>query len=496
MKDFLVKNKEKAWMKVLEAALLFLIIETGLALVLNRGTSQKVIQGIMLVMIFLGLCVYAYLKSRTDNRLKIDFISLILFLGFVMRIGYCLYNNFYARNHDMGLLENIDEGSKTSYLVWLISNHSLPDTYFNQLYHPPFSYLASALSVAIGYPLLEWKGDLFCLASLGKASNCLATCISLYLVPKLCDETGIGKRAKEIATILVAFCPVFYFHSGTIIEDAFTCTFVLGEVLYTLRWEKNPTWKNTVVLAVLFGLGLMNSLICVLPAVYTAYIFIRRLVREKHRRDFWVKDIVFVLISFPIGLWSYVRNYIEFGIPFTYILEQTPGNWLDRSNYSVTDRFLKFDFQELLQSPYTDPATSYNLPLTTFKTELFDEFSFEVNSVFPYIMLIIDMILTALVLIAGIVGTRKLIKEKKCAPVMLMGVIFGAFTVYSYATQPFACTMVARYYIALFVFKAIMIGAVSDSQLFGKRFSAVVRGAVLGLSMVFAGVSVSIFCLM
>lgn len=494
MLRILKQNQNKWWVKVLEAVLLFTFIEISLSIVLNKGISGTSIQSFMLIAVVASLLAYACLCRYTKEENTIDFVTLVVFLGMIMRIGYCLYNNFYSRNHDMGLLENIDEGSKTSYLVWLITNHRLPDTYFNQLYHPPFSYLASSLSVAIGYPLLQWKGDLFCMASLGKASNCFATCISLYLVPKICDETALGKRAKEIATLLVAFCPVFFFHSGTIIEDAFTCMFVLGELLYTMRWDKNPSWKNTVVLALLFGFGLMNSLICVLPAVYTAYIFVRRLIRDKDKRSFLIKDAVFVLISFPLGLWSYVRNFVRYGIPFTYVNEQAAGNWLDRSGYSVAERFFKFDFDELISSPYTNPATAYNLPLTTIKTELFDEYSFRISNIFPYMMLAIDLVLTLFVLVVGIVGTKKLVREKRCGAIMLMGLILGAFTVYSYATQPFACTMAARYYIALFVMKAVMIGATAETEIFGKRVSLVLRGAVLILSMVFAAVSVTIFC--
>ena len=77
----------------------------------------------------------------------------------------------------------------------------------------------------------------------------------------------------EILMLYVAFTPVFYLRGGSVGPDMLATFFVTAEFLWTLYWKKNQNSKNTLFLALLYGLGVMTKISCAIVAVYTIIVF-------------------------------------------------------------------------------------------------------------------------------------------------------------------------------------------------------------------------------
>lgn len=479
--------------------LFFIFIEAIYIFVANHEIDMKSVQVTMGIATVLLLFAYSLKREyfdRLSKKLGIDsFLFIIIIMGCIMRIGYCMYNNIYARAHDMHNLEDLGFGSKGSYLSYLIVEHTLPQASTYQLYHPPFSYIASAFSCFLAHPFLKAKDDLFVFGSAGKVSNCFASCVSLMILPALCKEFKLNEKAERIAVMLFAFCPGMYIVSGCLNEDAFCCFFTLLEILFTLRWEKKPNIKNTVILAILFGLGLQTSMLCVLPAIYTTFVFLRTLIIRKNKISYIYRYLIFSMIAFPLGLWHYVRNLLKFNLPFNYIYEQSVGGPLWTGNRSIYLRFFYLDISFLKDSPYWHIERSFNLPINFLKTELFDEYNYGVNDVFPYIILYVDLLLTLFVTFFGIYYLRRLLKEKNNRVLLFSSFVIGAFACYSYATQPFTCTLVARYYLALVALKGMVLGLMVSKKYIGDKVSVIAYNMTMLMLLLYSGASISMFCM-
>lgn len=68
---------------------------------------------------------------------------------------------------------------------------------------------------------------------------------------------------------LIAFNPSFIIFAGSINNDILSITFMLGAILWTLRWYKTRTMRNIIPIALCIGFGMMTKrpVALVAPAV-------------------------------------------------------------------------------------------------------------------------------------------------------------------------------------------------------------------------------------
>ena len=100
-------------------------------------------------------------------------------------------------------------------------------------------------------------------------------------------------------------------------------------ILYLIKWEKNPNFKNVILFSIFMGFGLMTKTIVLLlfiPAIFTYFKKLNTIISEDKKIVSLVFELlVFCLITFTLGLWYQIYNLLKgndvFGIiaPFDYL---------------------------------------------------------------------------------------------------------------------------------------------------------------------------------
>ena len=230
-------------------------------------------------------------------------------------------------------------------------------------------------------------------------------------------------------------------------------------LLYTLRFEEDPSFFHIFILAVVYGCGMMTKISCAVPALYTAYVFGKKWKVEKQsRKSLTGKYVVFGIIAIPLGMWYSVRNLVLFGQSPWYVLRQSEEGGLYHGTESLAARFVIPDIKNIFVTPYADPYTDFNLPAYLMKSELFGEFRYQAPLWLPTILLMLNV---ALSFGAAAYGIFLLINQKRENAgknrILIWGLLFGLFAAWSYFRYPFGCTMDCRYYMMLPICKAMLL---------------------------------------
>lgn len=336
-------------------------------------------------------------------------VKAVIFAGMVMRIGYMFYTPCNVRSHDMyGIeLNSIGHGS---YILNLLQNGSLPQSNEGQFYQQPFFYLVGSVFSKL-ITSVTGAADAFSLVDAAKTVSCAASCIMLIATDAICDEFKLGSSEKLLAMLTAAFHPCFLL-GIRVTPDMLCALFMTLALLFTFKWYGSPNWKNTVILALIYGFGVMTKISVAVSALFTAAVFAVKLVqlyKEKKALQTVLKLSAFGLISLPLGLWYSVRNYIRFGQKLSYVMEviekeQSPIYIGDRS---IFERFVIPDFGSLFRSPYIEIADEYNYFVYSVKTSMFGEFKYNVPSIFPMMLYISAVILAAAAIAAAVSAVRK-----------------------------------------------------------------------------------------
>lgn len=417
--------------------------------------------------LLLAVCMIYMLFLKITKRLNASrAVRLVFIMGCVMRIGYMLYTPVDVRGHDLFELD-VKAYGKAGYLLRLVLEGRLPESNTLQLYQQPFFYIAGAAASRVINTLLGCT-DMFSLVDAAKTVSCAASCLTLAVVERLFGACGISEKGTLTGMVLAAFTPVCYLTAGRVSEDAVITLFMTAALLYTLYWEKTPDWRNTVILALLYGFGMMTKISMAVPALYTAWVFAKKVYGDRKNRGLYGKLVVFGCISLPLGLWYSLRNMVKFHQGITYVLMQDTQGPVYRGKVSLMQRFLIPDVGNMLDTPYANALQDHNLFVYLLKSELFGEFTYQLPEWIPYWLLLASLVLTltaagyCLWILLHFKSSRAAL-----APAVWM-VMFAGFAVKSYLSYPFACTMDFRYYIILTVCKAILIGRLSDRAALGK----------------------------
>lgn len=380
-------------------------------------------------------------------------IRLLLLLGMVLRIWYAVVTPVTLRGYDIFEFSPDDYG-KAAYLLRLVQRGELPPTYYGQNYQQPFYYLLSAV-VSKGMSVIWGNTTPEFLLNGGKVVSCVASCLFLLLAERLLRRF-VEERVRIYGVAVLCVTPGLILTSGRLAEDALVGFFMLAVLWGTLQWEITPDWKHTLLLALLYGCGMMTKISLAFPACYTAYIF------WKNRKavQFWLKMVVFGVISLPLGLWYSVRNYLLFGQPIGYVM--TPGDLLYTGECSYVARFFSLNIQDWLETPYTTAIDNYNFPVYLLKSELFGGFQYQTPLWLSFMLLAVNTVLTLIVAAYGIARIVFLVRkgeyrEGKLRP-FSFGLLFGGYAAFSYLKIPYGCSMDIRYYLMIVVCKVLALG--------------------------------------
>ena len=412
-------------------------------------------------MVLFGSFIIVFIYLILNNRTEKEKVRVIIGLGILFRIGYMICTLCDVRSHDLWQID-VNAMGHAGYLLRLLENGKLPDSNALQLYQQPFYYITGALFSKFINGILRCS-NVFYLVDAAKTVSCAASCISLIGCKRICEECNIHGTGQKTAVMLTAFLPEFYLSGGRVNPDSLAGMFMIYALLYTLRWIKNPDWKNTIILALLYGCGVMTKISCAVVALITAMVFLLILVR-KYRPGkgsiyhLLAKYAVFGLISLPLGLWYGVRNFVKFGQPLTYVLPLDKTISIYTGNHSLFERLAGVDVSSLLRSPYVNLAEDYNAPVYYLKSALFGEFTYAVPGWIPVQLLFCALILSVWAVTACCWQVRKNRNDWPCNLMLLSAVFFYCSMLWFYCKNPFACSMDFRYMIFLPLPLSVLLG--------------------------------------
>lgn len=439
--------------------LFFLILSTYvLASSFIRENTIETIESIM-ILSCIGIVIYSVRLVARDGVDLIKLCNLIILLGLIIRIGYMLYTPCYVRSHDLHSGE-INSGGHAGYILNILDGH-LPKSNKLQYYHPPFYYILSAITIKIINIFTNPK-DVMDMINGAKVISCFASCSILFIFSDIMKELNFNEKSKVISMTFVSFLPNFFLLAGRVNNDSLSIFFITLCILYSIRWYKNCNYKNTIILALSFGFGMMTKISVASFAFVSGTLMIIKtyeLIKEKQLISIIKKFCMFILISFPLGLGYLVRNYILFNQPFNYVLDIKSRGDIYCGGYSFFERFINIPCKKIFTPLYNNPLGDYNTITYLLKGGLFGEFMYSINSIVPTILLISFIILNICSVISIIIYiiSKNEDKIEKFILISIIGVFYILYISFN-IKYPYSCTMDYRYIVPIAISQGLILG--------------------------------------
>lgn len=407
-------------------------------------------------------------------------IFAIIIIGIILRINYISYTTIDERQHDME-----KEVGHLAYIETIFNTGKLPEHNKWQFYQQPLHHIISAgwLKVAekFGIDIESAEESLQILTAIYSS----AIIVISYFILK---ELGISDKLKLLVITIIAVHPTFIILSGSINNDILMIMLTFFGILYLIKWYKNSSIKNTIILALTTGLIALTKISGTIIAVPILYIFIDKFWKdyftEKNRKvaikKYILEYIMFGIIALGIGLSYSIRNLLLFNQSIFYVPKA--GQIVYCGNKSLFDRFNIFSKEWLEVFAY--PVGDCNVWAYLIKSSLFGEYHLENINVISVAMLILNIaiIIISLVSLVKIFVTKEKNMELKMIIVFYFTQIL--MFIYSNITMPYACTMDFRYIVPTILFGMVFIVEGIKDTKYEKNVSGVIYFFAI-LSVVF-----------
>ena len=340
----------------------------------QNTTVYLAIIGFSLILFF---AVFLYIKGSLNTR---NIIILMIIAGFFLRLLYILYTDLSERQHDIGSFFTNDDGHAT-YIKYLMENKHLPDFDVRerwQFYHPPLFHIICAVWLSLLQLLFSAKETFGCTQIVTLFFSSAVIIISY----KIFKELNLKKQGLIISTSLVCFSPTFIYFAGTVNNDIMAVSFMLLSILFAIRWYKNSSFKNIILLALCIGFGMMTKLSVWMTSPPVCVLFLAVFFKNiKKWKTFISQFFVFGVICIPLGIWWEIRNFFMFNVPMAFIPSagnSTDPQYIGNGVHSITERLFDFNFSQLKSvydhfTMFGDSYNEYNPTIGLFKTALFGE---------------------------------------------------------------------------------------------------------------------------
>lgn len=479
--------------------IMFSFILANIILIRNNNISEHIkeiqlcIQGFILIsLIFLGI------KSYKDKKLGYEILmKWVIVVGIGMRVGYMLYTPTTIRTHDLGTID-INSNGHMAYILNILEGH-LPTSNAYQFYHPPlFHYLAAKICKLVNIFLR--RENISEIVEASKIVSCFASCSMIILTKRICEELELKEKGKLIAVTLVCFIPNFYLLAGRVNNDALAIFFMFFIILYTIKWYHNPSYRNVIMLALGFGLGMMSKISVGILAFYTGSVMLYVLFKAqgiKAKKGIFLELSTFGAVCFPMALWYPIRNNRLFGQPLAYVLKISKEHPLYCGNYPWYKRFLGLPFSETYSSIYNSPYADYNVNVYLIKGALFGEFTFDIPNLISLALLLTYIVIIGVVVLSYIYLIYRYIKNKtfKDYTILVVTAILYVSHICFNIQNPFGCTMDFRYVVPIALMNALAMGeVVNDLGNYNKQIATSMRIAIYAIVVVFSVLSIVMFC--
>ena len=456
-----------------------------------------------------------FFLHQSEYRLQWNAL-LILGMSFLQKIIYVIFTSVYTRQHDVRSFSD-DYKGHAGYIQYLLDFHHLPDfdprTHY-QFYHPPLHHTISAVwiglqKICFGISAETAQESLQTLSLF----YAMAIVITGYCILRHFDLKGM---ALYFPLIIIAFHPTFILFSGSINNDPLSVVWMMGAVLCTLKWYRNQTSTNILKIALCVGLGMMTKLSAAAVAIPIAIVFAVVLFQKIRHRKYKIfgQYGAFLGVCIPLGLWYPLRNYLKFGLPFTYVqqLSTTETQYLgDQSFWSrITDFSLwQFDsvFEQFLSLDENGLLVGYNEKnplIAVLKNFIFGEYInesiFVPDTWMASIAVLFFWVAFALAVLAFIAMIIVLFLrcEMRSLEKTLLVTFYGVLMISLYClseSMPFVCSMNSRYITPNVIIPAVCMGICLQKaqHTFPKKVSVLLYSSVGVLTLGFAALSLIVY---
>ena|GEM_PF-3538358 len=470
--------------------LMLMSIPTGILFALARNNLNDRISGVVflaggvaVIMLFASLFGWA----KEDK----GFAATVMLLGVWLRLSFIMIVPYYAMSNDIGEFEDSYNVLHSGYIefvrfTWRTPNLDIRD--FAEWYHPPVYYFAAAAILNLQELLLpsratNWEGlqclTLFC-------SN-----VTMWVIVRLAKHLKLKGDGLKVVSVLAAFTPALVMLSGNLNNDSMGLMFAVSAVCLIFRWQQDRTYTNLVQAALAMGLAVSTKLSGAMAAIPVATILAATLIKQnKKLRTLW-QCLIYGIVSLPVGLWFYLKNCINFGVPVTYVPESTNSLQYvgDRSLIDRLFDFSTFAVEDVFIRPGYEGKPDCGIFATLIKTGLFNEAILrdKPQTALPAWLLVIVFAWGLLLAAAGIVYAATHVKNAKEAALALWFLANAAGYVKLVFDYPYTCSMNFRYVLPAYIVSALGLGALCMKH---TKFAKVASA----LTYVFAGLVLVFYC--
>lgn len=439
-----------------------------------------------------------------NKKTKIILIGIVI-IGVILRVALALRLEVCTFQIDLGISDNfkydykdefyegllnfdrnyLGEGGHLEYIFTIYSKGCLPDINGNQCYHPPLSQALFA-----GFLKLEslfTQDSKFLVESL-EFLPIIYSILMILVVYKILKEIGFEDKDTILPIAIITFHPLFVFLSRLINTDGLVSLLILISILYLIKWYKEPSYKNVIILGVAIGLGAMTKSSTVIMALPLIVVYTKKIIESVHKKEsikhIIIQGILFSFITLPMVFWYPIRNYYKFGQKLFWVPDA-----LDYLKVPDTSFFKRWILsKELIFSiEYDRSATNVwaNLIISSINFAM-DSFAV------PYIVSIILRIVSVFLIIISIVSMIKYSRKIENKDLLFILLITYVTWVIGYIffniSMPYSCTIHARYIVT-----AIVIGIIYIGLFYKYLKNQNIKYCVIGLSALFILLSIILF---
>ena len=456
---------------------IFILLHTNNFFLNYIHTNIYTISLLFYAMFILFLFCIANIHRKFDNIVTILFLFSLIFKSL-----YVFSAPYNITIHDVGKFAGFSSNEISwghfGYIEYISKHFHLPDfdpRKYWSFTNPPLFHIVCAVF-------------LYILKSMHINEDLCYEC--LQLIPLLFTHFAIIYSYKIICCFVTEKCiqilfliivithPFFFILSVTLNNDCYVMFFSSCIVFYTLKWLRKTNYKNILLLALSFGLGMLSKINIAVFSIGIGVCFFVLLFKKFNKRYDIIKQFFcFLIIAFPLSMYFPVKNYILFNINFNYVQQVPMPSDQYISGINIFHRIASTNINEILYPFITwNPTIDTNIWINLIKTSLFDIYSSVLlrNQFLSSVTFLLYFVCIFLVIYNIFHLTINLLNNKTMQDIKNVFIFLFFFScigfyLYFCIKEQFICTMNFRYIPISFVFMLIFSGQYMQNK--AKKFN-------------------------
>lgn len=455
-----------------DIVVLFLSIPVGILFAFARYSVSD--RPAKILLLGGGLAVIALLSLWTQMyKSHKGFLRALLIAGVWMRLSFIVVIPFFAMCNDVGDFTDRYNILHSGYIQFINFSGRLLNLdvrEFGEWYHPPYYHYSASGVLDLQKFLIpsreeNWEGI--------RALTFLCSVLTLYFSYAITGFLKMTQAGRKAAVAILAFLPALIMGAGNLNNDSMGLMFTMASILFILDWQKTGRYTVLVVAALTMGLSVGTKLSGAMAAPAVLVVIICGMVeafKEKRYAKAIISPVLYGLISLPVGLWYFIRNYVRFGVPLTYILRPT-SDYMYLGDIPFITRLIPDEIVSVEDCFFhngLEGNPEHSIPITLCKTGIFNEAIMR-DQIGTALTGYILYLLFALLMFIGLIGLVYFVcftfKKDRCMARIALGitVIVNLILYIKMNIEfPYSCTMNIRY-----ILPTVITGAMATGDLYG-----------------------------